>query len=47
MFGKYPIKAVKHFTVNSLVGESVTDPIKFYENKRRLHINFNKGYAKA
>ena len=32
VFGKYPIKAVMHFAANSLVGESVTDPLKYYEN---------------
>ncbi|MFD6440944.1 UDP-glucose 4-epimerase GalE [Peribacillus sp. NPDC060186] len=29
---KYPIKAVMHFAANSLVGESVQDPYKYYEN---------------
>ncbi|WP_102344808.1 UDP-glucose 4-epimerase GalE [Bacillus sp. Marseille-P3661] len=32
VFSKYPIKAVMHFAANSLVGESVVDPIKYYEN---------------
>lgn len=32
VFSKYPIDAVMHFAANSLVGESVIDPIKYYEN---------------
>lgn len=32
IFKKYPIKAVMHFAANSLVGESVVDPLKYYEN---------------
>ncbi|MGE7762554.1 UDP-glucose 4-epimerase GalE [Peribacillus sp. NPDC097895] len=32
IFLKYPIKAVMHFAANSLVGESVQDPYKYYEN---------------
>ncbi|WP_251548611.1 UDP-glucose 4-epimerase GalE [Neobacillus muris] len=32
IFKSYPIKAVMHFAANSLVGESVTDPLKYYEN---------------
>lgn len=32
VFSKYPINAVMHFAANSLVGESVTDPLKYYEN---------------
>ncbi|MED4288151.1 UDP-glucose 4-epimerase GalE [Priestia megaterium] len=32
VFTTYPIKAVMHFAANSLVGESVTDPYKYYEN---------------
>jgi UDP-glucose 4-epimerase len=32
IFSKYPIKAVMHFAANSLVGESVIDPVKYYEN---------------
>ncbi|MCM3663675.1 UDP-glucose 4-epimerase GalE [Mesobacillus subterraneus] len=32
VFSKYPIKAVMHFAANSLVGESVVDPLKYYEN---------------
>ncbi|WP_047150858.1 UDP-glucose 4-epimerase GalE [Aneurinibacillus tyrosinisolvens] len=32
IFKQYPIKAVMHFAANSLVGESVTDPLKYYEN---------------
>ncbi|WP_339165017.1 UDP-glucose 4-epimerase GalE [Siminovitchia sp. FSL W7-1587] len=32
VFSKYPIKAVMHFAANSLVGESVINPMKYYEN---------------
>ncbi len=32
VFSSYPIKAVMHFAANSLVGESVVDPMKYYEN---------------
>jgi UDP-glucose 4-epimerase len=32
IFSSYPIKAVMHFAAFSLVGESVVDPLKYYEN---------------
>ncbi|MDN3017889.1 UDP-glucose 4-epimerase GalE [Paenibacillus sp. BSR1-1] len=32
IFRSYPIKAVMHFAANSLVGESVVDPLKYYQN---------------
>jgi UDP-glucose 4-epimerase len=32
VFKKYPIEAVMHFAANSLVGESVTNPMKYYQN---------------
>lgn len=32
IFTSYPIKAVMHFAANSLVGESVVDPLKYYQN---------------
>lgn len=32
IFSSYPIDAVMHFAANSLVGESVTDPLKYYQN---------------
>ncbi|WP_042462681.1 UDP-glucose 4-epimerase GalE [Neobacillus dielmonensis] len=32
IFKSYPIKAVMHFAANSLVGESVVDPLKYYQN---------------
>lgn len=32
IFKRYPIKAVMHFAACSLVGESVVDPLKYYEN---------------
>lgn len=32
VFSTYSIQAVMHFAANSLVGESVEDPMKYYEN---------------
>ncbi|PHA01291.1 UDP-glucose 4-epimerase GalE [Bacillus pseudomycoides] len=32
VFGKYSIDAVMHFAANSLVGESVLNPLKYYKN---------------
>ncbi len=32
IFSSYPIKAVMHFAAFSLVGESVMDPLKYYQN---------------
>ena len=32
IFSSYPIDAVMHFAANSLVGESVTYPLKYYQN---------------
>ncbi|MBU8914805.1 UDP-glucose 4-epimerase GalE [Bacillus sp. FJAT-29953] len=32
IFHSYPINAVMHFAANSLVGESVVDPMKYYQN---------------
>ncbi|MFZ7942063.1 UDP-glucose 4-epimerase GalE [Neobacillus sp. 19] len=32
VFRSYPIKAVMHFAAYSLVGESVIDPLKYYQN---------------
>ncbi|MGG0237355.1 UDP-glucose 4-epimerase GalE [Bacillus rhizoplanae] len=32
VFGKYSIDAVMHFAANSLVGESVSNPLKYYKN---------------
>jgi len=31
-FEKYPIKAVMHFSAFAFVGESITDPYKYYQN---------------
>jgi UDP-glucose 4-epimerase len=42
VFSKYPIKAVMHFAANSLVGESVTDPLKYYENNVAATLNLLK-----
>ncbi|HZG59616.1 MAG TPA: UDP-glucose 4-epimerase GalE [Anoxybacillus sp.] len=32
IFEQYPIKAVMHFAASSLVGESVANPLKYYQN---------------
>ena len=32
IFKSYPIEAVMHFAAFSLVGESVVDPLKYYQN---------------
>jgi UDP-glucose 4-epimerase len=32
IFSSYPIRAVMHFAAFSLVGESVVDPLKYYQN---------------
>src|SRR5581483_10743675 len=32
VFGTYPIEAVMHFAASSLVGESVSNPLKYYKN---------------
>lgn len=32
IFTEYPVQAVMHFAANSLVGESVTNPLKYYVN---------------
>jgi UDP-glucose 4-epimerase len=32
IFSSYPVDAVMHFAANSLVGESVVDPLKYYQN---------------
>ena len=32
VFGQYPIKAVMHFAAHSLVGESVEQPLVYYQN---------------
>ncbi|WP_034671470.1 UDP-glucose 4-epimerase GalE [Ectobacillus panaciterrae] len=32
LFGMHPIQAVMHFAASSLVGESVTNPLKYYKN---------------
>lgn len=32
IFSEYPIEGVMHFAANSLVGESVVDPLKYYQN---------------
>lgn len=42
VFKKYKIDAVMHFAASSLVGESVKDPIKYYENNVLACINLVK-----
>jgi UDP-glucose 4-epimerase len=32
IFEKYPNKVLMHFTANSLVDESVVNPLKYYQN---------------
>lgn len=32
VFGTYPVEAVMHFAASSLVGESVSNPLKYYKN---------------
>jgi len=39
IFRSYPIKAVMHFAANSLVGESVINPLKYYQNNVAGTIN--------
>ncbi|MBP1932206.1 UDP-glucose 4-epimerase GalE [Ammoniphilus resinae] len=39
VFGNYPIQAVMHFAANSLVGESMTDPLKYYQNNVAATLN--------
>lgn len=39
IFFKYPIKAVMHFAASSLVGESVINPKKYYENNVASTLN--------
>ena len=42
IFSSYPIDAVMHFAAFSLVGESVVDPLKYYQNNVASTINFVK-----
>jgi UDP-glucose 4-epimerase len=39
VFEKYDIDAVMHFAAASLVGESMTDPLKYYENNVTAAVN--------
>ena len=39
VFKKYKIDAVMHFAASALVGESVADPLKYYENNVLAFIN--------
>lgn len=42
IFTQYPIKAVMHFAANSLVGESMVDPYKYYHNNVALTLTLLK-----
>jgi UDP-glucose 4-epimerase len=42
IFKRYPIKAVMHFAAYSLVGESVIDPLKYYENNVKATLTLLK-----
>ncbi|MBX0357708.1 UDP-glucose 4-epimerase GalE [Halobacillus sp. Nhm2S1] len=44
-FNNYQIQAVMHFAANSLVGESVEDPLKYYENNAFGTMNLLKVMA--
>lgn len=46
VFSKYPIKGVMHFAANSLVGESVVDPLKYYENNVAATLTLLKAMLK-
>ncbi|WP_338470713.1 UDP-glucose 4-epimerase GalE [Niallia sp. XMNu-256] len=46
VFSTYPIKAVMHFAANSLVGESVVDPMKYYENNVSATLTLLKAMKK-
>lgn len=39
IFKSYPIKAVMHFAANCLVGESVKNPLKYYQNNVATSLN--------
>lgn len=39
LFNEYAISAVMHFAANSLVGESVVNPIKYYLNNVSATLN--------
>ena len=39
VFSRYPVEAVMHFAANSLVGESVEKPLKYYMNNVAKTIN--------
>lgn len=45
-FKKYKIDAVMHFAASALVGESVVDPLKYYENNVSAFVNLVKGMQK-
>ncbi len=41
-FERFPFAAVMHFAANALVGESMSDPLKYYENNVSSTINLLK-----
>ena len=46
VFSTYNIEAVMHFAANSLVGESVVDPMKYYENNVSATLTLLKAMKK-
>lgn len=44
---KHPVDAVMHFAASSLVGESVEDPLKYYENNVAAAVNLLKAMRDA
>ena len=46
VFSTYSIEAVMHFAANSLVGESVADPMKYYENNVAATLTLLKAMKK-
>jgi len=45
-FEAYPIRAVMHFSASSIVGESVKDPLKYYENNVTAAVQLLKAMQK-
>lgn len=47
VFAENPVDAVMHFCASSLVGESVTDPLKYYENNVTGGLNLVRAMLEA
>lgn len=47
VFKKFKIEAVMHFAASALVGESVKNPIKYYENNVAACVNLLKAMSEA